>query len=103
MKRTRTARSSGLPDVAEAAKAVRQIARAIRQDIKLRMSPSMDDDYSSVLSKISAALAMQGKGLKELQRAAEDPSGTGDVEERLALLSAVLDLIKAAQLLGDVL
>lgn len=101
MKRTRTARIGGLPDVVEATKAVRQIVRAIRQDIKFRKSPSIDDDYSSVLSKISAALTMQRKGLKELQGAAEALSGVADVEERLALLNAVLELIKAARLLGE--
>lgn len=103
MKRTRTARIGGLPDVVEATKAVRQIVRAIRQDIKFRKSPSMGDEYSSVLSKISAALVMQRKGLKELQRAAEALSGGADVEDRLALLNAVLELIKAAQLLGEAL
>ena len=103
MKRNHKTRTSGLPDVIEATNAIRQITKAIRQDLTFRKFPSMDTDYSSVLSRIAAALALHGKGLKELQQAAQAPSGTADVEDRLALQKAVLELIKAAQMLGEAL
>jgi hypothetical protein len=101
MKRNQTTGTSGLPDVIEATNAIRQIAKAIRQDLNIRRFPSMDNDYSSVLSRIATAVVLHGKGLKELQQAAQAPSGAADVEDRLALQKAVLELIKAAQMLGE--
>ena len=103
MKRNHKTRTSGLPDVIEATKAISQIAKAIRQEFNLRKFPSMGNDYSSVLARIAAALVLHGKGIKELQQAAQAPSGTADVEDRLALQKAVLELIKAAQMLGEAL
>lgn len=87
-------------DLVEAAKAIKHVSKALKREFRLRRFPSESASYGAVESELAAASACLREGLTYLRSTVEE--GAPDAEARIALQTAIQELIRMAKLLGEV-